>query len=345
VRLVLRTGWVLTGRVRDENGRPLAGVAVDLDDGTSLVTDDMGVFDAGMRRGRVTIVVRGPKMAPEVREATVAGADLDLDVVLRDADGVLRGRVVDGNHRPLADVQVLLEPEDGLSPSAFSYTDDKGTFELTGLVPGPVRVELDHPDHRTERVGAFVREHPGGPSLEIVLQGGATLRLLVRELGTGRAIAGARVTVTLHGDTRVGATGSGGKVAFSRLGAGAARLEVEAEGFVPERRRLDLGAVTDELLVELREGGGLEGDVTDDRGDAVVGAAVLILDAGASEVLARTVTFDRGAFVFGGIPEGAVIVRVEPPRERGAELAPTSVASDVLRGKVTRGVRLRLARR
>src|SRR5690606_2435453 len=129
----------LTGVVRSANGQPIAGVSVDLGDGLVLTTDERGVFDAGHRRGRQTLVLRGVGLIPKQVEVDLGpgkGRGLDLEVELEPATGRFEGRVVDGNNQPIANVEVELRPLDGLSPSQITWTDDRGLYQLDELAPG-----------------------------------------------------------------------------------------------------------------------------------------------------------------------------------------------------------------
>jgi hypothetical protein len=99
----------------------------------------------------------------------------------------------------------------------------------------------------------------------------------------------------------------------------------------------------DEVLFELEEGGAIEGEVSDERGEPVVGATVVVSTPDGVE-LAQTTSRARGAWRVDGLPEGEVVIRAQPPSALVQLLAPLREHSDVKRGQVTRGVQLRFDR-
>lgn len=342
VKLILREGQPLTGRVRDTNGQPITGASLSLADGTVLITDGRGLFDAGFRRGREKLVVRAPGMVPREVETRVGDQPVDLEIELVAAAGRLEGRAVDGNGRPIADVRLIVRPLDGLSPVVLAFTDERGVFELEGLSPGAAELEFDHQDYivASSRTRIGERADP----VDIVLRAGWTLEVLVRDEVDGDPIADA--SVSFGGPhARTGSTDNDGKVRFTRLEGPGARLEVEADGRVPVRRdvRRDGGRPVTEVVVDLGEGGGVEGIVDDDIGTAVPRAVVRILDPDGT-VLAETRTDGRGRFQVDGIREGQVVVEATPPPHQAEALDSVRLETDVLRARVTRGVALRLVR-
>jgi hypothetical protein len=101
------------------------------------------------------------------------------------------------------------------------------------------------------------------------------------------------------------------------------------------------GAAT--LVFELEEAAGMEGEVTDERGEPVGGARVVVRSRD-GQVLADTKTTADGRWSAPDLPEGDVVVEAVPPTALAAILAPVTVESDVRRGHVTREVDLRFDR-
>ncbi len=342
LRLRLREGVPLTGVVRSANGQPIAGVQVDLGDGLILTTDERGVFDAGHRRGRQTLVLRGPGMIPKQVEIDLGkgrGSGVDLELELEPAQGRFEGRVVDGNNQPIADVEVELRPLDGLSPSQITWTDERGLYEFDQIAPGPVEVLFEHRDYVAGEERGRVSEEPGLRH-EIVLDTGWSASVRVRSALRGDPIVGAElragpVTVT---------TNKQGQARLERLVGDAVELEVTAPGWVPQRLTLrddDSGEL--EVLVELTEGGSISGTIDDDIGEPVSNAIIEIQTPGGA-VLGQTRSDGGGEWRVDGIRAGDVVVRAEPPPALSAVLAPVSVESDVIRGEITTAVRLRFDR-
>ena len=83
--------------------------------------------------------------------------------------------------------------------------------------------------------------------------------------------------------------------------------------------------------------------VTDWRGDPIGGAHVVIKVG--DSVVAERRTDAKGQFSADGIPEGDVVLEAWPPTDREEDLAPVAQRSDVLRGRTTRGIDLRLERK
>jgi hypothetical protein len=346
LRLRLREGVPLTGVVRSGNGQPLAGVSVDLGDGLVLTTDDRGVFDAGHRRGRQTLVLRGAGLIPkqvEVDLGTKPGAGLDLELELEPATGRFEGRVVDGNDQPIADVEVELRPLDGLSPSQITWTDEHGIYEFDQLAPGPVELVFSHGDYVPNEGRARIDEQ-GGLRHEIVLDTGWGASVLVRAAEGGEPIAGVELRVSSEGQTVTAKTDERGMAQLERLVGAKVELEVAGSGFVPQRLELREDPSGNlNVTVELVEGGSMSGTIDDDIGEPVSNATIVVRSPG-GELLGEARSNGRGEWSVDGIRAGDVVVEAEPPPALSAVLAPVRVESDVIRGEVTSAVRLRFER-
>lgn len=339
VRLRVRRGHPLGGRLLDGNGRPITDGWIELDDGSVYGTDDRGVFDAGLRRGQVVLVARAPAMVPVRRTLEVAGAAVDVELTLVEADAVIRGHVVDDNLRPLDGVQVSMRPDSPLVPTEVTWTDARGEFEFAAVPQGPVSLVFDHAAHAPATIDATAVPRGRERAVEVTLVRGWALVVDVRDADTGVAIPSAKVTV---GDRR-GVTDRGGTAEFAALGDDALDIEVEAGSYgrATARARRDGDRTT--VIVELREGGSVQGVVTDWAGEPVAGADVVIKVGDAVVMEVRTDA--RGQFDAGGIPEGDVVFEAFPPADREHDLAPVAQAGDVLRGRTTRGIDLRFDRR
>src|SRR5690606_1076081 len=268
LRLRLREGVPLTGVVRSGNGQPIANVSVDLGDGLVLTTDERGVFDAGHRRGRQTLVLRGAGLIPkqvEVELGNGRGAAVDLEVELEPALGRFEGRVVDGNDQPIADVEVELRPLDGLSASQITWTDARGIYSFDELAPGPVEIGFSHGDYVPGEDRARVDEQ-AGLRHEIVLDTGWSASVHVRSAIRGDPIADAqlraepaskRAKQTVSAAAR---TDAKGLAQLDRLVGDAIAIEASAPGWVTQRVVVrDDGSGRVDLTIELVEGGSISG--------------------------------------------------------------------------------------
>jgi protocatechuate 3,4-dioxygenase beta subunit len=339
VRLRLRRGHALTGRLVDGNGRPIADGWVELDDGSVFGTDDRGVFDAGLRRGSVVIVARAHGMAAHRHTLEMGGRARDVEIELAQADAIVRGHVVDDNLRPLGGVRVTMRPDSALHPSELAWTDDRGEFTIAGVAAGGVALSFDDPGHAPRTIEAAAVARSRERAIEIVLTRGWRLVVDVRDRETGVAIPDAGVTVA----GRRATTDRTGVVAFDTLAEDEVAIEVRSDEYgratTTARRQGD----EQTAIVELRAGGSVEGIVTDWAGDPVAGATVTI--RAGDEVVAELRTDARGRFDASGIPEGDIVLEAAPPDDRADDLAAVALTSDVLRGRTTRGIDLRLDRR
>ncbi len=337
VTLMLRAGQPLTGRVRDDNARPIEGAQIRVGDVLLARTDDRGVYDAGPHAGTVTVEVRAPGFATQSQSVRVRAEPVDLEWVLQEADAVLLGQVVGGNDRPVQGVLVTVHPRDGVSQT--TWTADDGGFRFEGLPKGRAEVRAEHEDYVPWSGPLRVGDET---SVDIALVQGWSTTILVRWKSGAQPVAGARV----RGGGAEVVTDEQGAAVLSGLGRNSVRVEVSAEGApgvgVSIKRE---SAEGNHVLLELVLGGGLQGRVTDFRGDPVVGAEVEVRRRGEDEALASTVSGRRGSFAFAGLPEGELEVQAWPPTALEADLDSEALHSDVRKGHVTQDVVFKLPRR
>lgn|GEM_PF-1995289 len=342
VRLVLRRGHALTGRVLGGNARPLAGVEVAAGDGSVAFTDDRGVFDLGLRRGAQKLVLRAPGYAPLSSTVNVRGPT-DVELTLREANAIVEGRIEGENGEVLVDARVTLRPRDGLSATRVTWTDAKGLYRFENVPPGAAEIEVDHPEHAATSANLTVDETGSGrpAPVDIAMDRGWGLDVLVRRVGSREPIEGARVIAA----GRSALTDADGRASLDNLTGADVRVKIEAAdltGWGGRVTRPDAGRA--ELSVELTDGGSLAGRITDYRGDPVPGAKLVVKDADGA-VVATTHSDAEGRWDAPGLPEGDYEVSATPPGARDDELAPDAQSTDIRRGHVTRGVDLRFDRR
>ena len=154
VTLTLGAGLPLAGRVVDGSGAPVPsftllvfrrdGVARHLIVARSLV-EPRGQFSVRVARGDYELVASAQGWAPS--PATHAGAGA-TDVTLTVSSGAtLRGVVLDAaGQQPIAHARIMREANGGgASPqpsNTGAVTRSDGTFELTGIPPGPLSVAI-----------------------------------------------------------------------------------------------------------------------------------------------------------------------------------------------------------
>ncbi len=341
VVLVLQRGQPLTGRFSDDNGQPVVGARIEFDDGLVVFTDEYGNFDAGLHRGYRRLVVRAPGMIPRAIEIEIGERPVELDRELAPALGAIEGRLRDRHDRPIVGARVALFPGDGISATQATYSDDRGLFNLGRLTPGGAQIEVDHPDFAPYARRLRVPVRADGDFVEIALNAGWWLAVHVRASGSGDPIEGAKIRVA---DQQT-LTDAAGDAIVRRLARDRVQVTIEAAGWVQERAAVvrpedDEG----ELVVDLEEGAAMEGSIQDERGEPVAKAQISIRDRRSGELLAETESDADGMWRIDRLHEGDVIVEAVPPGELAEILGPTSEDSDVLRGRVTRGVDLRFDR-
>lgn len=340
VRLVLRRGVRLVGRVLDTNLRPIEGALATVDDERHSLTDARGQFVLGSLRDRATLVVQADGYAPHRGVVTVREPETEVEIVLQTADARAEGRVVDARGEPVVGAIVHVQPRDGLSPHRTVRTDRRGLWQLDGLPAGEVEFEATHVDHAP--AGTVVAVVAGASTrVDLTLGAGWTLEVAVRTAGPDQPIAGARIQI----GGRLEFTDAQGRAVLDRLGEPSLRVQVSAPGHGTATRVVDRPRGDDRLaiVVALQRGGRIEGTTTDYRGDPVAGARVRLRD-GAGQVLGEQRTSARGTWRFDGIPEGPVTIEATPPPDRQEELAEVALDSDVLEGRVTAEVDVRFDR-
>jgi hypothetical protein len=195
-----------------------------------VLTDAFGVFDAGYRRGRERLVLRGAGLVPEVVEVELGREDVMIERLMQPAEGEITGRVRDGNDRPIEGVRVTLMPDDGLTATTVVWTDERGLFDLSELAPGAAQIELEHPDYAPTSRDVRVARRGAAVTLELRMALGWSLDLSVVARGNGEPIAGARIEV----DDQLWATDVGGEVWSGGWRGTARSVVVRAGGWVAQ---------------------------------------------------------------------------------------------------------------
>jgi hypothetical protein len=151
---------------------------------------------------------------------------------------------------------------------------------------------------------------------------------------TGRPLAGATVLFQTNGGpagTMIRVTGTDGTFAFRNVTPGGYIIEASRGGYVPEKYGVPLssappiiaqltpGQKLSGLRLVMTPGGAITGRLTDDRGEAVVGAVVQALKTTYSngrpqKTLVQTVVSnDLGEYRFFMLKPGQYTITVEPP--------------------------------
>lgn len=307
-----RTQPALSGIVIDTETRqpiPYARVAAS---GTEAQADGAGRFAfSTLTPGPTALVASASGYAmPHPAQR----APLEIDIV----PGVPRGGitlemwlaasvsgVVVANGRPVEDAMLtaMYEAAPG-APEPFAQqfdlaTDTRGRFALETLVPGRLRVLVEHEEHGLAESDELVLA--GGASregLRIELGGRARLAGSVVDEG-GRPISGATLQLRAPERRRLESRSvSGGAFSFDGLAAANYVLSVEAPGFARHRiedLELEPGEERIDFEVRLRAVDGLRGRVVGPSGEPV-GKAVVRWSADEGDGYGRALCDAEGRF-------------------------------------------------
>lgn len=279
-------------------------------------------------------------------EGLQAGERREVEVALR-RGARLTGRVIASDGTPLekAGVRVTIE-----SDTDFDFvggtTDAEGSFDLRGIAPGDVSLQVDHEDHleSTLELGALadgeVRE-----GLELRLESGAALTGVVR-WPDGEPVEDAWVQVHQErpgegfgDDTTTVRTDELGRfrVAGLRDAACTVRARARRSRDEPYWRAALEGARPSgkEMILVLQSGGSVAGRVQDDTGAPVARFRVSVHEPGDEDhpfafrgrgpTVSDGFRSEDGTFVLEGVPDGEWVARATAPGHGASPVVPVSV--------------------
>ncbi|WP_434391218.1 carboxypeptidase regulatory-like domain-containing protein [Melittangium boletus] len=290
----------LSGQVVDGQGAPVpqAQVRVVLDAGgrdalaRQVTADARGHFALeGLPQRRLAVVALHERATSTTRHVDLsasAPAPEPLVLVL-DATGVLRGRVVSASGEPVGEAVVLAElsstrlrtrVEQTLRGALVTTADPGGSFELRGLVPGSYLLRAAAPgtsaQHKLPWLVAPVQAETAGAPVTLRLNLGGGLQGQVRhEDGS----VPEDFSLVLRGAGSFPQASPTGQFVMEGLPAGEHTVYLSGPGFITkalsgvriqERQRTDLGPVT------VQRGRRISGRVVTERGGPVAGAVVSV---------------------------------------------------------------------
>ena len=319
VRLVMRSGAELAGRVVDERGNGLEGIPVELRAPTERlprmsVTASDGSFSFRGVRGEVSVTAL-PYDLPPARESIAIGDDalVTVELALASALYTLRGRVLDERGFGVSGALLTVSatsPQTPVQRTAKSDTD--GMFSVPALPEPPFELSAEHPAFSPARISDIDTTD----DVRVVMSAGVTFLGEVLDDWTGDALGSVRVH--LEGPIETDAqTRSDGTFVFRRAPTGTYDIFFSHPDYEPQSRRVVLEPPhyvdrPQELdTVRLEPGGIVEGEVLDALSEPVSNAEVTWGDPPRWERATRSDA--RGRFQLRGVPAGGVWITARHP--------------------------------
>ncbi len=319
VRLEMRAGAELAGRVVDERGNGLEGIPVELRvTGDRLpqmsVTAPDGSFSFRGLRGELSVTAL-PYDLPPVRTSIVIEEEalVTVELALASTLYTLRGRVVDERGFGVGGALLTVSSSRAETPvRRNAKSDADGMFSVPALPEPPFELSAEHPSYGPTRLTDIERVD----DVRVVMSAGVILIGEVRDSWTRDGLAG--VLVELEGPIDGTARSqSDGTFVFRRLPIGTYDVSFSHPDYESQSRRVVLEAPQyvdrpQELdTVRLEPGGNIEGEVLDARGEAVPNAEVAWGDPPRWDRAARSDA--AGRFLLRGVPAGTTWITARHP--------------------------------
>ncbi|MBY6036635.1 carboxypeptidase regulatory-like domain-containing protein [Fictibacillus nanhaiensis] len=298
------------------SGGPIEGALVEALSPTGIVitseiTNGAGQYFIGrLAPGAYRIRVSAPAFQTTILGVTVVAGETEVvNVDLLPNPGALTGTVTDEETgAPLPDTSIKIVNSFGLT-SATVTTNMNGKYLVNSLAPGNYVVTFSAEGHGTKTVSAFVQT-------DLVTTLDLALRRLVGVLtgivtSEGVPIAGASVDVVLNNSVIAKTvTDENGTYTINGLSPDRYTVIFSAEGFSPTT----LGAIIQDnqtftLLAELQSiFGSLTGNVSNEDGDNLPGAVILVKNSDSDVLISRTVTDTNGNYSINKLQPGSYVV-------------------------------------
>ncbi len=333
VVLSLEDALLIRGRVLDEAGAPLAGVALTATIASRRLLDGHSGPDGRFALEGVPPGARVTASLPGFEPASArAGGEEELELVLR-ALTLVTGVVLTGADLPAPDVQVVARG----ALRSVATSDAAGAFRVALHGPGPVTLMAHHSSHGAGEVSV------DAPATDVRLRlsplGTLRARLVDRER---RPIAGGFATAWRERSEGVGRSDAlssdspsrdDGLLVLAGLAGGLHRARFTATGFqsleradiaVPLSGEIDLGEVVLEAGLEIR------GLVLQHDDSPAAGAFVHARSRGGRGSDGVETGYD-GAFALTGLKEGSYVVSAFLDKNAGEAPAKAGDTDVVLR--------------
>ncbi len=308
LRIVLKTGGTLYGRVTGLPDQDLANTFVTARVGNSLSqtpVDGSGSYrleGAPVGNVQVSAGVRGMTGSRSTASQTVtvaAGSSVQVDLAFR-SDVVVHGRVT-RNGTALSNAQLLFMARGGGSSSTSNATTDaQGNYSLTGLEDGNYIVTVIE----MQRLSTYTTNYEvRGSSTFDIDYTTAGMRGRVVDLANNRPLSGANVTVRAISTVEVfrgrgAVTDENGVFAIDSVPAGSYTVTASLDEYGSDSKEVVVGESSiDNIELRLAQGDGITLKVVDARDGRALRASATLYDA-----QGRIVQERGGQFIFGVDP-------------------------------------------
>ncbi len=377
--LRMQYGFAIEGTVQDPSGRPMSDCTVILEPvafsahrAIKTQTDRYGRCEfRDVPAGGARLTARSPEFQPATLPSVGVGTQQACLLRFGRKRALrLRGIVTAAGDesRGIADATVRALPgswNSGLFLPVVARTSGDGRFELNGLGPGNLRIEVHHPQYSTKSRVVVVSGRRPDLQLELVP------RSLVQGRLVGESVApGTRLELRQQGETplRTTVTDDGAFTFDGKVSVGSAELTLPDAEFCFEEsggRTLKLQieeAVETNFELRMVPASVVRGVVQDDSGAPVAGVRVLHVQPTAGPLAPRpveAVTDERGRYEVRGLPrvgigpggfgwtrfvfrrEGYAVAKLEFSGAGSGEVvdleAVTLTRPGAIHGRVTRG--------
>jgi protocatechuate 3,4-dioxygenase beta subunit len=313
LEIVLSRGSSLTGRVVDEEGRPVESAEVSYwfqrqGNGPGKITAPDGTFSlTGLPSGRGWLLVSKAGFASISREIEAQGPSLDLGDLSMGPGAVLGGRILGLSLEELSQLRIFASrPGDYSARGEGGRLDAEGRYKIEHLAPGSWTILVALRD-RDRTLMKPVEIPPGAPQVELDLDFASGSRLSGRLLRGDDPFPG--VTLLASGPVGVATTTSqhDGSYVLEDLSPGPLTIVLMSRnsGLAGEWK-VEIGHGSQEMDLRI-EVASLAGRVVDSAGSPVADAEVRLLladGAFADSLRQRGRSDSAGRFDLPHIPRG-----------------------------------------
>jgi len=308
IRIQLRTGGTVYGRVTGLTEKELAGTTVTARSGrtsSSAAVDPSGNFRIeGAATGTVQVSATTSSQSFMERRSSgtqtvevTAGSAQQVTLEFR-GDTVVRGRVT-RNGMPMGGAMVMFQPRGGSRANASTSADESGNYSVSGLEEGEYTVMVTdvqrlNPHQTTYQVR-------GGVATFDIDYKVASVRGRVIDAGTNEPIAEATVNFrpSQSGEMRfmrAVTTDTNGNFTMESVSPGSYQITASRDGYGNELKEETFGdSGRDGLEFRLMRGDGVTLRVVDGRDGRAISAFVTVFDSAGRVVPDRSMGFGQGS--------------------------------------------------